>query len=624
MLRRGIGVVLASGLLVAAFPWLGDAGPMRGIRKISTFSLQDIQGKKWSLEAQAGKQATVLVFVSTECPMSNSYLPQLVSLAQEYAPKGVAFAAINANPEEDLRVVTAHAKEFGLSFPLLLDPKQAAVKILGATTNPEVFVLDSKLELRYRGRIDDGYSARLVKNSKVTRYDLREALDEVLAGKPVSIPVTRPLGCAIEVPRQGAAEPQITAAPVTYHRDIAPILQQQCQGCHRPGEVGPFSLTNYRQAIKWGVDIKEYTQNRKMPPWKPTGDAGQFRDERGLSPREIDLISQWVDGGMPEGDPKNAPPPPHFPEGWQLGEPDLVLTVPEPMTIGATGKDLFRVFVLPTGLTEDKFVSAIEVRPGNKRVVHHTLNFLDTQGRARKLEEKEKQRPKSGEEADHGPGYSVNMGVGFFPPSGSLAGWAPGNVIRPLPDGVGYYLPKGADVVVQVHYHRTGKVEQDQLRLGLYFSKQPVRERLMPIVLAGMFLQIPAGAENHRVRGAIQTNQDITLYQITPHMHLLGRRIRATVTFPDGERRELIAINDWDYNWQETYYFKDPIKVPKGSKFEVEAFYDNSEKNPLNPNSPPRPVRLGEETTDEMCFVFLGATSDQPGRISVSPVRGDQ
>jgi hypothetical protein len=178
--------------------------------------------------------------------------------------------------------------------------------------------------------------------------------------------------------------------------------------------------------------------------------------------------------------------------------------------------------------------------------------------------------------------------------------------------------------VVQVHYHRTGKVEQDQLRLGLYFSKQPVRERLMPIVLAGMFLQIPAGAENHRVRGAIQTNQDITLYQITPHMHLLGRRIRATVTFPDGERRELIAINDWDYNWQETYYFKDPIKVPKGSKFEVEAFYDNSEKNPLNPNSPPRPVRLGEETTDEMCFVFLGATSDQPGRISVSPVRGDQ
>jgi thiol-disulfide isomerase/thioredoxin len=589
------------------------------VKRISNFALKDLEGKEWSLNAGAGKKATVVVFVSTECPMSNAYLPQLAEMAKTYKPRGVSFIAINANAEEDTKQVAAHAKEYGIAFPLLLDPQGTAVKTLGATVNPEAFILDADLNLRYRGRIDDGYSARLVKSPRVSRFDLKEALDEVLAGKPVSVPVTRAVGCAIQAPKTSA--PVASNGAVTYYRDVLPIVQNQCQTCHRPNEVGPFSLMTYRQATKWGEDMKEYTQNRKMPPWKPTQEHGSFRDERGLTEREIATIAQWVDSGMKEGDPKDAPPPRHFSEGWQLGEPDLVLTVPKEMTIGATGKDLFRVFVLPTGLTEDKFVSAIEVRPGNKRVVHHTLNFLDTQGRGRKLEEQEKERTKKPDEQDYGPGYSVSMGVGFFPPSGGLAGWAPGNVIRPLPDGVGYYLPKDADVVIQVHYHRTGKVEKDQLRLGLYFAKKPVKERLTPVVLPGLFLRIPPGDDNYRVQGGITVNQDITLYQITPHMHLLGRKIKATLTYPDGTKKELIAIKDWDYNWQETYYFKEPIKVPSGSKFEVEAFYDNSEKNPLNPNSPPKPVRLGEQTTDEMCFVFLGATSDKPGRISITPGR---
>jgi hypothetical protein len=252
--------------------------------------------------------------------------------------------------------------------------------------------------------------------------------------------------------------------------------------------------------------------------------------------------------------------------------------------------------------------------------VHHTLNFLDTLGRGRKLEEEERRRENKADEQDHGPGYTVQMGVGFFPPSGTMGGWAPGNLMQPLPDGVGYYLPKGADIVLQVHYHRTGKVETDQTRIGLHFAKKPVTHRLQPVVIPGLFLVIPAGNDNFAVRGAIQVNQDITVYQITPHMHLLGRKIKATLTYPDGKTRELIAIKDWDYNWQETYYFKEPIPVPSGSKFTVEAFYDNSDKNPLNPNSPPKPVRLGEQTTDEMCFVFLGATSDKPGRINVTRI----
>lgn len=621
-MRRVSGIVAALAVLASSFTLLARAGdrPATQSKRLSDFTLKDVNGKDWSLQSGAGKKATVLVFLSAECPMSNGYLPQLADLAKTHEPKGVAFAAINANAEEDTKQIAAHAKEYGIRFPLLLDPQQTAVKALGATINPQAFVLDTDFNLRYRGRIDDGYSARLVKNPRVSRHDLQEALDEVLAGKLVSVPATTAFGCAIQ---SGSAPAAASDGAITYHRDVAPILQKQCQGCHRPNEVGPFALMNYRQAIRWGEDLKEYSQNRKMPPWKPTQDHGSFRDERGLTDREIETIARWVDSGMKEGNPKDAPLPRQYPEGWQLGEPDLVLTVPEEMTIGATGKDLFRVFVLPTGLTEDKFVSAIEVRPGNKRVVHHTLNFLDTQGRGRKLEEEEKQRPRQPDEPDHGPGYSVSMGVGFFPPSGGLAGWAPGNVIRPLPDGVGYYLPKGSDVVIQVHYHRTGKVEKDQLRLGLYFAKKPVKERLTPVVVPGMFLRIPANDPSFRINAAVQLNQDVTLYQITPHMHLLGRQIKLTMISPDGTRRELIGIKDWDYNWQETYYFKEPIKAASGTKFEVEATYDNSSSNPLNPNSPPKPVRFGEQTTDEMCFVFLGATSDKPGRIVATPVRGN-
>jgi peroxiredoxin len=609
-------MTLILGAAVLTPTWSAAPAGTRIGQKIEDFALRDLQGQPWSLHAVKGKQAIVLAFVSTECPMSNDYLLPLANLAGAYEPKGVAFALVNANPDEDAKAIAAHAKESGITFPFLRDEKQVAVTALKAEINPSVFVLDGGYTLRYQGRIDDGYVKRLVKGKSVTRHDLQVALDELLAGKQVSVPETKPLGCPIQaVP----AVAKVVDRPVTFSRDVMPILQNRCQECHRPGEVGPFSLMTYKQAVKWGEDLKEYTQNRKMPPWKPVDDHGTFRDTRRLSEQEIATIARWVDAGMPEGDPKDLPPAKKFPEGWQLGEPDLTLTLPEEMTIGANGRDLFRVFVLPTNLSEDKFISAIEVRPGNKRVVHHTLNFLDTLGRGKKLEEEERQRVKKPDEQDHGPGYTVAMGVGFFPPSGQLGGWAPGNVLRRLPDGVGYVLPKGSDLVLQIHYHRTGKVEMDQTRIGLYFAQKPVTERLQPMVVPGLFLQIPPGDPHFKVQGSITMNQDATLHHITPHMHLLGREIKCTMITPDGKQRELIAIKDWDYNWQETYFFKEPIKVTKGTRFDIEAIYDNSENNPLNPNSPPKPVRFGEQTTNEMCFVFFGATSDQPGRIRFTP-----
>jgi peroxiredoxin len=598
-----------SALLLAFFAAAMPASAAEPINdKVSDFRLKTADGKTAALYDLKDKKAVVVVFLSFDCPVSTSYAPVLAEMAKVYADKGVAFLGVDPSDEGDAAAVAKQAADFNLPFPVLKDEGRAAAGALRAEVTPEAFVLDGGFVLRYRGRIDDGYYARLKRSREVTHHDLKDALDAVLAGKDAPTPVTKAVGCPL--PSAGAAK---ATASATFHRDVEPILQENCQQCHRADEVAPFSLMTYRQAANWASDIKEYTQSRKMPPWKPV-EGAPFHNERHMSDKDIATLAAWADGGAPEGDPKDAPPPRKFVDGWQLGEPDLVLTVPEEMTVGPAGRDLFRCFVLPTGLDEDKYVTAIEVKPGNNRVLHHTLNFVDMAGRGRKLEQAERDRTKAEDEQDRGPGYTVAMGVGFNP-QGTLGGWAPGQLAHQLPDGYGWLLPKGADVVVQVHYHRTGRVEKDRTSVGLYFAKKPGTQPFKGLIIPGTFLFIPPGNDHFKVKGAIEVMQDCTLYDVMPHMHMLGREIKVTVTPPDGTPTTLIAIKDWDYNWQETYFLKEPMAIKKGTKLSVEAVYDNSDKNPQNPFSPPAFVFPGEQTTNEMCFIFLGAVSDEPGRI---------
>jgi peroxiredoxin len=582
---------------------------------VANFALTDSAGKKQDLYDLKGKKGVVAVFLSFECPVSNSYATVLAELHAKYGPRGIAFLGIDSSDDIDAAQAAKVADERKLPFGVFVDPAHTVANKLDAKNVPEVFVLDEHFVVRYRGRIDDGWSARLKKNTAVTRHHLADALDAVLAGRAVAEPVTKAIGCPI--PRD-ASKP--TTSAVTFYRDVLPILQEQCQQCHRPGEVGPFSLMTYKQAVNWASDIKEYTHSRKMPPWKPVAGAA-FYNERKLSDKELTTLATWADGGTAEGDPKDAPPPRKFVDGWQLGEPDLVLTVPGEMTIGATGDDLFRCFVLPTHLKEDKYVVAFEVRPGNSKVVHHTLNFIDRSGQGRKLEQKEQERAKGKKAADFGPGYSVMMGVGFQP-QGTLAGWAPGQLARTLPEGTGYPLTKDSDVVIQVHYHRTGKVEKDRTALGLYFAKRPVQKPFKGTVIRGQFWMIPGGDAHFRVRGGVELQENCRLYTVMPHMHKLGREIAVTVTPPGGKPSTLVAIKDWDYNWQETYVLKEPIDLKAGTKLQVEAFYDNSASNPDSPSHGRFPVFFGEQTTNEMCFIFLGATSDSFGRIRARPEGG--
>lgn len=584
-------------------------------KKIDNVVFTDLDGKPAPLANIKDKKAIVVVFLSFDCPVSNSYPAVLADLHRQYADKGVAFVAISTSDE--LAEVKKQAAEYKIPFPVYTDPKLTVSDAFKAVTTPEAFALDHNHVLRYRGRIDNGWAARLKKNSQTTEFDLKNAIEDLLAGRAVKVPATRTIGCPM-LAKSAITKP--TDTKVTYTRDIQPILQNHCQECHRPNAVGPFALTTYKQAVNWADDIKAYTQEKKMPPWKPT--AGLvFHNERKLSDAEIKTLAAWVDSGCPEGDPKDAPKPKEFTDGWQLGKPDLILTVPEEFVLGSSGNDTFRCFVLPTHLDEDKYIIGCEVKPGNNRVVHHTLNFWDLSGQARKKEQEAREKAKPTDQ-DHGPGYSASMGIGFAAgvgKFGGFGGWAPGQMPRWLPKGTGYRLPKGADVVIQTHYHRNGKEEKDKLHVGLYFAKEPVEKPYQPLVVPGAFIAIPAGDPSYKVKGSAILNADCTLYSVMPHMHLLGKSVKVTMTPPGGKTETLVQIDEWDYNWQETYWLKNPIPVKEGTRFEIEAVYDNSDKNPNNPSNPPKLVLVGEQTTNEMLFGFLGATGEKGVRLRAVP-----
>jgi len=400
----------------------------------------------------------------------------------------------------------------------------------------------------------------------------------------------------------------------TYHRDIEPLIQKHCQDCHRPGQVAPFSLLTFEQARKRASDLAAVTESRQMPPWHAsTKVGGPFHGARVLSDEEIRRIADWVDAECPEGDPKDAPPAKTWSSDWPLGQPDLVMKMPNAYRLEASGRDELRVFVIATGLTEGRWIRAIDFKPGNTRVVHHILSAFDTTGRARELDA-----------ADPAPGYATFGGYGrlknglpFFP-SGSLTGWAPGKNPFVYRDGVGRYIPAGADILLQVHYHKDGKPETDASSIGLYFAKKPVDKLVRGVLVTpprpGLFsrptLRIPAGDANHEVKGEWTSPVDMHLQAVVPHMHWLGKDFLLTAIYPDGTRRILIKVDQWDFNWQDSYDFESPLALPRGTRVEMVAHFDNSESNPNNPSKPPRLVTWGEQTTDEMCIGFLHYTLD--------------
>ncbi len=397
-----------------------------------------------------------------------------------------------------------------------------------------------------------------------------------------------------------SAEVCLAAAspPATFTKDVAPIVYQNCVICHRQGEVAPFSLMSYDDVKKHAEDIATATGSHYMPPWKADPGTIHFVGERRLTDAQIKTLDAWVKGGMPEGNAKDLPPQPTFPSGWKLGEPDLVVKLPKAFTIkadGNGGRDVYRGFVVPLNLPEDRYVSAVEFRPSNPKVVHHALFFLDSSGAARAKEQAN---------TDGQIGYPTFGGPGFLP-TGGLGGWAPGAMPLPLPDGWARMLRKGSDLVIQIHFHPDGKEESEQSSLGIYFAKEKPSHIVAGASVRNRQIDIPAGDSNYVVTAKLDVPIDVDLIGITPHAHLICKDMEGTATLPDGKQISLIRIRDWDFNWQGQYRLAEPLRLPAGTVIHMKYIYDNSENNIRNPNSPPARVQFGEQTTNEMAFLFL-------------------
>jgi hypothetical protein len=570
-------------------------------RVLFSFDLQSLDGTTHLLSQNDKAVTRAFVFLSTTCPISNSYVQELNRLRETYLDRVELYGVVSQSSVTRQSAIE-HFQEFKAAFPILFDASQMLSHMLEPTHVPEAFVLGRSGELVYRGAIDNAFESIGRRRPNVENHYLADAINAAVCGRKPLVSQTKPVGCVLPGSRT-----ENNGGDVTYARDIAPILQQRCQTCHRPGQVAPFALTNFDEARTHAEMIVEVTQRRIMPPWIPgPATAHRFIGQRWLSDRELWLLKQWVDDGCFLGDEADLPPDPKFVDGWQLGVPDLVVKMTEPFTVPASGPDLLQNFVLPIDIPEDKLVAAVEFHPGNKRVVHHAVLFLDDKGQARKLDA-----------ATPEPGYANFGGPGFLP-SGALGGWSVGNTARRLPNDMGRYLKKGSDLVVQVHYHPTGKVEVDQSELGLYFVDKPVSESVKEeaklvgsIWMANYEMDISAGEANYRRSTAYTLPKDVIMVGIVPHMHLLGKSMRVTATQPEQEPEVLIDIPEWNYNWQDEYYYEQPIRLRAGTRIVVEAVFDNSAANPSNPSSPPKRVTWGEETTDEMLFCFFLITADK-------------
>jgi len=382
----------------------------------------------------------------------------------------------------------------------------------------------------------------------------------------------------------------------TFNRQIAPIIYHNCSGCHRPGEAAPFALLSYQDVAKKGKTIAKVIGSRVMPPWKAEPASYAYRDERRLTQEQITLIQAWISEGMPEGDPADKPEPPKFGSGWQLGEPDLVVEMPAPYHVPAEGADIYRNIAIPLGLMEDKWFAAIDMKPSARSVVHHVLYFADPNGRAH-------EKPQQGSE----PGFSGMRAGGA---TIALGGWAVGAQPHFLPEGLATRVPKGSDLVIQYHFHPTGKPENEKSRIGLYFAKKPPERTLTRIQMPPHYslfsgLDIPAGEKDFIIRDSYTLPDAVDVVGVGAHAHYIGKHLKMTATLPGAESKTLLLIKDWDFAWQDRYFFQQFVPLPTGTRLDVEIHWDNSAENPRNPSNPPLRVRWGEESKDEMGSISL-------------------
>lgn len=553
-------------------------------KTITDFSLKDFRGKTVSLSEYAEQELVVVAFLGTECPLAKLYGKRLAEMQRSYNeshPGKVAILGIMSNRQDSITEIAAYARIHEIEFPLLKDLNHPVADQLGADRTPQAFLLssvgqDGARTVVYRGRIDDQYGIGYA-NEKPRRKDLTIAIDEMLSGAPVSEPVTESVGCIIGRQREAKAD-----AKVTYSNQIARILQNNCEQCHRDGDIAPFALTEYDEVAGWAEMIEEVVKDERMPPWHADPAHGDFVNDRRMSKEDKQTIYDWVAAGAPEGDPNDLPEPREYLADWMLPtEPDAVIFAHEkPHSVPAEGVIKYQYTSAETNFKEDKWITAAEIIPGSRAVVHHVIAFVRRPGQ-------------------RGGDFGGARG-------GFLAAYVPGLVAQPFPKGMAKFIPAGSDIVFQIHYTPIGSPQKDRTKIGLVFADPSEVTHLVTTGAAVQpYLRIPPRDDNYRIEAKSPAHRkDVLLLGMMPHMHLRGKAFSYEAHYPDGVNEMLLDVPNYDFNWQTSYRLRKPKTMPAGTRIQAVAHYDNSEKNLANPD-PGDTVRWGEQTWDEMMIGYF-------------------
>jgi len=553
--------------------------------KVDKLTFKDIRYLSRSLADFGEKKAYVLVFVQSGCPLAEKYLPVLDRLDREYRDKGVQFAAVNPGPAETVAVMAAQAVEFGVSFPFLKDADCKVADALGVARTPEVVVLDGERTLRYRGRIDDQYRPG-GQRAEPTRRDLVEALESVLAGKPVAVPTTTVDGCLLPRPVEIGRE------AVTFAEHVAPILRKHCQACHQPDTVAPFPLITYDQVKAKIRTVAEVVNEGRMPPWYAAPREGDRIQHKSLSASERETVVRWVKSGMARGDDSKLPKPPEpRPAKWQIGEPDLVLKAP-PFELPTDGDVPYKYVVLPHVFEKDTWVTGVQILPDVPRAVHHANLAYWKVGQT-------------------------------FRESNFITGVVPGGEPMTVGERTAFLIPRNSVLGIQIHYVPTGKAEKVTLSVGLKYAGGTIDRQLRHLLFVDTRYTIPPGAAAHPVKVVRTLDRDVDGVGLFCHMHVRGKAMSFTARTPDGQVDKLLTIANYNFEWQIPYRWEPGRKVlKKGTKVECVALYDNSPFNPFNPD-PRKAVRDGQQTYQEMMngFLFYVDANEKLG-LDIDPKTG--
>lgn len=537
--------------------------------RVDNFRLLDHAGRSHELHYLKDAKAVVLMVHGVGCPVVRQAWPALKALRDRYAAQGVEFLLLDANREDDRAALASDAAEFGIDVPILSDRTQLVAEGLGVTRTAEVFVIDPHgWKLVYRGPVDDRLAYGAQKPVAAKHY-VADALAATLAGTVPAVTREEPVGCLVDLP---GAKARAAHAEISYSKTVAPLLAERCGACHRPGGIGPWAMTGYERVRGFAPMIREVIRTGRMPPWYSDPEHGGFEGERVLTDEEARTLVHWIEAGAPRGegdDPLAALG--RAPSEWTLGEPDLVVEIPA-FDVPATGVVDYMYPSVPNPLGRDAWVRAIEVRPGDRGVVHHVLVGIED--------------PKEG-------------GRTFIEQLAAFGGYSPGRNVMPFPEGSGVLLRAGAKLRFQTHYTPNGKAVRDVTRVGYYFHASPPEHRLRLQFLMTGSLRIPPHAEAYTQSVSHVFPEPVVLHSLMPHAHLRGKAAKFTAHFPDGREEVLLSVPRYDFNWQTVYQFVEPRPLPAGTRIQFDMTWDNSARNPANPD-PARTVPWGDQTWDEM------------------------